>query len=257
MGEYATTTLWLVAAVSCLAGAFGGMLGVGGGIILVPVLVGALGVPLPEARSASLISVIVTSLGSSLVYLRDDCVHLDKAGPLQLPTILGAIFGALLGTWLDPRIVAVLFACLILYVAWKMMMQNRAKGQATPHPNVWPWALLACVGGGMLSSLLGVGGGLIFVPVMALLFGTDQRSASGTSVFLIGMTAASSAIVYSRSGQLNPLLGVFAAGGILAGSQIGARLSRVISEEKLRVIFALVMVANAVLLLNKVAHGQV
>jgi uncharacterized membrane protein YfcA len=257
MGEYAPLTLWIVAGVSVIAGALGGMLGVGGGIILVPVLVGGLGIPLPAARSASLVSVIVTSLGSSLVYLRDNRVHLERAGPLQIPTILGAVLGAYLGTKIDSRIVAVIFALVILYVAWKLLKRN-ADGEApAAHPNAWTWAVVACVGGGILSSILGVGGGLIFVPVMALLFGADQKSASGTSVFLIGMTATSSALVYSRSGQLDPLLGLFAAGGIFVGSQVGAYLSRILAEEKLRLVFAVVMIANAALLLNKVAHGKI
>lgn len=255
--DYAPLTLVAVAAVSLAAGAFGGMLGVGGGIVLVPVMVGVLGIPLEEARSASLVSVIVTSLGSSLVYLKDGVTDLERAGPLQLPTVVGAVVGALLGTVLNGRIVATLFSILIFIVSWQMLVQ---RGSGTPRKmpgSTWMWAGFACVFGGILSSLLGVGGGLIFVPVMALLFGSEQRVASATSAFLIGMTAASSALIYQLSGHLHPWLGVSSAGGIFLGAQVGARVSGMMSGRRLRVIFSFVMIATAFLLLNRVVRGDV
>ncbi|MER3414154.1 MAG: hypothetical protein C4341_07965 [Armatimonadota bacterium] len=254
--DYAPLTLVAVAAVSLAAGAFGGMLGVGGGIILVPVMVGVLGIPLEEARSASLVSVIVTSLGSSLVYLKDGITDLERAGPLQLPTAVGAVGGALLGTVLNACVVAVLFAILILIVSWQMLAQRGTAAIKVPGAT-WVWAGFACVFGGTLGSLLGVGGGLIFVPVMALLFGSEQRVASATSAFLIGMTAAPSALIYQLSGHLHPWLGVSSAGGIFLGALVGARVSGLLSGRRLRVVFSLVMVATALLLLNRVVRGDV
>lgn len=255
--DYAPHIFIAVAAVSLAAGAFGGMLGVGGGIVLVPIMVGALGIPLDEARLASLIAVIVTSLGSSLVYLKDGVIDLERAGPLQLPTVAGAVAGSLLGTVLNARLVATLFAILIFVVAWQMLVQ---RGTADPKGfpgSIWLWATFACVFGGVISSLLGVGGGIIFVPVMALLFGSEQRTASATSAFLIGMTAAPSALIYQLSGHLNPWLGVSTAGGIFVGAQVGARVSGLMSGRRLRVIFSFVMIAIAFLLLNRVVRGDV
>jgi uncharacterized membrane protein YfcA len=255
--DYAPHTLIAVAAVSLAAGAFGGMLGVGGGIVLVPVLVGAFGIPLEEARSASLVSVIVTSLGSSLVYLKDGITDLERAGPLQLPTVIGALAGAFLGTIMPGRIVAGMFSMLIFFVSWRMMVRRDDAPPPSLAGSVWLWASLACVFGGVLSSLLGVGGGLIFVPVMALLFGAEQRAASATSAFLIGITAASSALIYQRSGHLDPWLGVSSAGGIFVGAQAGARLSSRLSGRGLRITFSSVMIAIGVMLLVRVVRGDV
>lgn len=256
--DYTPLTLVAVAAVSLAAGAFGAMLGVGGGIVLVPIMVGALGISLEEARSASLVAVIVTSLGASLVYLKHGVTDLERAGPLQLPTVIGTILGALLGTVLDPRIVATIFAFLIFLVSWQMLVQ---RGSTIALQKVsfstWMLASVACAVGGIISSLLGVGGGLIFVPVMALLFGSEQHVASATSAFLIGMTAAPSALIYQMSGHLHPWLGVSSAGGIFLGSLVGARISGLISGRRLRVLFSFVMIAIAFLLLNRVVQGDV
>ena len=112
--------------------------------------------------------------------------------------------------------------------------------------------IIGCVCGGFISSLLGVGGGVFFVPILALLIGLPQRSAAATSTFLIGLTAATSAIIYFRQGQMDLAVTIPAAIGILIGAQIGARVSGKVPDLYLRRMFATVKFVTAGLLLKGV-----
>lgn len=242
--------LLLIGVVSALAGGLGAMLGVGGGIILVPVLISFFGVDAIHARTASLVAVCVTSMAGSLVYLRQGETDLVSASYLQLPTAIGAIVGALIGGRLDDEGIRFLFAITVVAVAIRMLWPNSVK-EPSARKN-WLYAGLACIVGGLLSSLLGVGGGIVFVPVMALLLSLPQRAASATSTYLIGLTASASALIYFQQGQMDVSLAIPTAFGILVGAQLGARLSGFVRGDHLRRAFAFLMFVNAFLLLKGV-----
>ncbi|MBA3725727.1 MAG: sulfite exporter TauE/SafE family protein [Armatimonadetes bacterium] len=248
--ELSTTALWLIGVVSAFAGGLGAMLGIGGGIILVPVLISVFGVDAIHARTASLVAVCVTSMAGSLVYLREGETDLVSAGYLQLPTAIGAVLGAIVGGRFDEELIRFLFAITVVIVAIRMLLPDRAGGASTRKS--WTYAALACVAGGLLSSILGVGGGIVFVPVLALLLSLPQRAASATSTYLIGLTAAASALIYFTQGQMDAVLAIPTALGILIGAQAGARLSGFVSRDSLRRAFAVVMFVNAFLLLKGV-----
>lgn len=226
-------------------------MGIGGGIILVPVLIAFFSVDATHARGASLVSVCVTSLAGSVVYLREGVTDLQKASYMQLPTVVGAITGALLGSRLDDRAIRLAFAALVLFVGWKMLFGKNTEDDARGENHQWVKAGTACFGGGVLSSLLGVGGGLVFVPVLVLLLSAEQRSASATSTYLIGLTAAASGLIYYQHGQVDVGIAIPAALGILIGAQIGAHVSGLVSGFWLRKIFGIVMWVNAYLLAEK------
>jgi hypothetical protein len=114
------------------------------------------------------------------------------------------------------------------------------------------FSIMGCILGGFVSSLLGVGGGVFFVPILALLIGLPQRTAAATSTFLIGLTAATSAIIYFRQGQMDLDVSIPAALGILIGAQLGARISGNVSDLFLRRMFAVVKFVTAGLLLKGV-----
>ena len=236
--------------IAMIAGAVGAMLGIGGGIILVPFFIAIAGIDAHVARSASLVAVCVTSLAGSMVYLKQGVVDLERGARLQLPTVVGAIIGALVGGAIDPVVMQLLFAILVLAIGFKMF-SDKVK-DTPPTQRDWILTVAGCVLGGFVSSLLGVGGGVFFVPILAILIGLPQRSAAATSTFLIGLTAATSAIIYFRQGQLDLKVAVPTAVGILIGAQIGARVSARIPNLWLRRMFATVKFVNAGLLIKGV-----
>lgn len=270
--ELPATTLLLIGLVAVFAGSLGAAMGIGGGLVLVPALITLFHVDTEQARAASLISVAVTSMAGSLVYLRERAVDLVAGSYLQLPTAVGAVTGALIGEALDANIVRLLFAALLLVVAVRLWTHSRAERLALLSPadpesvplitrRAWLFAGASCLGGGLISSLLGVGGGIIFVPVLTLLLLKSAQHASATSTYLIGLTGAAGALIYiralSREGPDLTLVAVAipAALGIFVGAQIGARVSKRISGPALRAAFSIVMLLNSGMLLWKVFHG--
>jgi len=236
--------------VAFIAGLIGSALGVGGGIILVPAFIALLGVDVPHARSASLVAVCVTSLAGSVVYLKQGVTDLEKGALLQLPTIVGAVIGAFLGSVIDPVLTQLIFAIIVVLTGLKMFFKE--PGASPPTTRSWVLAVCGCLVGGVVSSLLGVGGGVFFVPILAILIGLPQRSAAATSTFLIGLTAATSALIYYRQGQMDVHVTIPAAIGVLVGAQIGARVSKHIPNLWLRRTFATVIFGNAALLIKGV-----
>ena len=250
--DLATSSFWSIGAIAALAGAFAAMVGVGGGVILVPVLIAFFNVDTETARAASLVAICATSLGGSLIYLREGAADLVAASYLQLPTTIGAIAGALIGSALNERSVKLLFAILLLYVGFRLLFSKKDPNGGQGGNPKWAAAIAACAGGGVLSAMLGLGGGLIFVPVLSLLLNRPPRVAAATSTFMIGLTAAAGALIYFSAGQVEVDVTIPAALGVLVGAQAGARLSRFVPGLWLRRIFAFVMWGNALLLLNKV-----
>jgi uncharacterized membrane protein YfcA len=255
--ELSTAALWAIGIMSVFVGGFAAMLGIGGGIVLVPLLISAFGIDAIHARSASLAAVCVTSLAASVVYLREGQTNIVEAGYLQLPTAVGAITGALIGKRLDETLIRFLFAAMVVLSAIRMFKRPAPKPDGTEPQKRWMAAIIACLAGGIISSLLGVGGGIIFVPVLALLMHLPQRAGSATSTYLIGLTTAASALLYFRAGQMDVALAVPCAAGILVGAQIGARLSGKVDGLRLRRAFALLMFANAALLFRSVYRAWV
>src|SRR5687768_1891080 len=153
-------------AVAVVAGAVGSMLGIGGGIVLVPVFIGLIGIDAQVARSASLVAVCVTSLAGSMVYLRAGIVDIERGATLQLPTVIGAIIGAIVGGAIDPIVMQLLFAMLVLAIGFKMFAKEVKSTPPTQRDIVF--SIMGCILGGFVSSLLGVGGGVFFVPILAL-----------------------------------------------------------------------------------------
>jgi uncharacterized membrane protein YfcA len=267
-GDLGTTVVLLIGLVAVFAGSLGSAMGIGGGLILVPVLISVFSIDTEHARAASLIAVAVTSIGGSLVYLREGSVDSETGAFLQAPTAIGAIIGAFVGSTLDPNVVRVLFSALLLAVAARLIMlaRSESKGAVTSTSpfltrHRWLIATLGCLLGGIVSSLLGVGGGIIFVPLLALALNKSARVSAATSTYLIGLTGAASALIYVRKlTQVGPdetlvALAIPTAIGVFIGSQIGARASRRLAGPVMRYAFAALMVVNAGLLMWKVVHG--
>jgi hypothetical protein len=257
--------------VSIGAGGFGSMVGIGGGLVIVPLLSVALGYDVKTAIAASLIGVIATSLSASPRYIKSGIADRRLGMLLLVAAALGGLAGGLTAGYLDGRTLSLLFALLLTGVALRMLWQLRhpldrnpiseedeASGFASSYVEpttgdevsyrahrVLPGTLVSFVAGNV-SGLLGVGGGVINVPTMNVLMHVPIRVATTTSTYMLAATATASAVVYLASGQLDPLLAAPVALGVIVGARIGARLSMRLSQDVLRLAFVAVAAVFAV-----------
>jgi uncharacterized membrane protein YfcA len=233
------------------AGVFGSLLGLGGGVLIVPLLTLGFGLPLREAVGVSLVSVIVTSCASASVYLQRHVANLRLGMTLELFTAAGAMLGGLVAYLLDERTLAGLFAALLIYCAISMMRRRDAddpedgsSGTDYRIRHLGP-GMLGSVGAGVVSALLGIGGGLVKVPVMHLVMGVPLRVATATSNLMIGITASASAIIYLFRGGIDPYVAGPVAVGVFLGASVGARAAHRIDLRILRILFVVVLAYTA------------
>ena len=257
--------------VSMAAGGFGSMVGIGGGLVIVPLLSLALGYDVKVAIAASLIGVIATSLSASPRYIRSGIADRRLGMLLLVAAALGGLAGGLTAGYLDGRTLSLLFALLLTGVALRMLWQLRhpverptidevdgsegfystyveptsgAEVAYRAHRMV-PGTLVSFLAGNV-SGLLGVGGGVINVPTMNVLMGVPIRVATTTSTYMLAATATASAMVYLASGLLDPLLAAPVALGVIVGARAGARLSMRLSQDLLRLAFIAVAAVFAI-----------
>jgi len=264
-------------AAGAVSGVIGALLGLGGGIFLVPALVLAFGVPMHQAVAASLVAVIATSSAAGARNAEAGVANVRLGMTLETATVLGALAGALLAHRVPDRVLLGLFA-LVQFAVSAMLWRRRAadadefapaqgglldgryfdpaKGR-TIHYSVrnLPTAVSTSLGAGLMSALLGVGGGILKVPVLHLFCGVPMKAATATSNFMIGVTAAASAVVYLRDGYVPALISATVALGVVAGSQGGLALSRRMSESGVRRVFAAVTLVMACAMLRRVLAG--
>ena len=261
------------------AGVFGALLGLGGGVLMVPLLTLGFGLPLRESIGTSLVCVIVTSSSAASVYLRRNVANLRLGMTLELFTALGAMAGGLIAFALPDRVLAVMFAALLLFVAATMARGVRRppeperepepgtapgsgpSSDATPIPRE-PYAaslsgpgyrvrnlglgMVGSVLAGVVSALFGVGGGIVKVPVMNLVMAVPLRVATATSNLMIGVTASVGAVVYLYRGGIDPFVTAPAALGVFAGASLASRLSDRIDVRLLRLLFVVMLLFTAV-----------
>jgi uncharacterized membrane protein YfcA len=254
----------LLALSGLVAGAFGALLGLGGGILIVPILTLGFDVPVTAAVGTSLICVIATSTGGAAVNVRAGRADVRLGTVLGAGTVVGALTGAVVAGVLPERAVAALFALLLAYTAFTMG-RSAIRGRSTPpaEPGVeaatparsgepayrfhrLPTAIGASFVAGNVSGLLGVGGGIVTVPLMHLVMGAPMRIAVATSNFMIGITAAAGAYAYLFRGDVDAAIAAPVVLGVAAGAAIGARLSARIRLTWLVILFVAVMVYVAI-----------
>ena len=258
------------------AGVFGSLLGLGGGVLLVPLLTLGFGLPLREAVGVSLISVIVTSSAAAGVYLERHVANLRLGMTLELFTAIGALVGGSIAFLLYEQLLSLLFGALLLYVAATMARAGFRESPDTttdtadpdPHPehdagppdppstlerlsgpgyrvrNLGVGVMGATVAG-LLSALLGIGGGIVKVPLMNLAMGVPFRVATATSNMMIGITATSSAVIYLLRDEINPYIAGPVALGVFAGASVGARVINRVDTRLLQNLFIAVLIVTA------------
>jgi uncharacterized membrane protein YfcA len=255
----------VVATASMAAGFLGALTGLGGGVVLVPMLTLVFGVDIRYAVGASLMAVIATSSGAAAAYVREGYTNLRVGMLLEVATTAGAIAGAALAGWLPANTIAVIFG-MVLIVSAYLAGRPTTESSTTTAPDPLAFRLrldgtvpapdglreyhvqhvpagLGLMGvAGVLSGLLGIGSGAIKVLAMDLAMRLPFKVSTTTSNFMIGVTAAASAGVYLSRGYIDPALSMPVALGVLAGSWLGARVLLASTTTWIRLTFGAVIV---------------
>ncbi len=245
-----------------LAGFAGGLFGVGGGIILVPLLTGVFGLTQHRAHGTSLAAIGATAIAGLAVYAWGGHVAWMIGAIMAVTSVLAARLGARLAARTSRAGLTRAFAVFLLIVAGRMLW--RAWAHAAPAAAGGTPAL-AGVGGalaalavgagaGLVAGFMGVGGGILAVPALVLLFGASQQTAQGTSLALILVTAPMGAIEHHRHGNVVPGLVPFLAIGAVIGSPLASGLALRLPQSVLSLTFALFLVANAVVMWIRAAR---
>ncbi|WP_283679779.1 sulfite exporter TauE/SafE family protein [Lentilactobacillus sp. Marseille-Q4993] len=256
---------FIMVLIGLFAGIAGAILGIGGGMIITPILTLVMGVDIKYAIGASIIAVIATSSGSTIAYLKDQVLNLRVAMFLEIATTVGALAGALLTGILNPKFLYFLFGALLLFSAYNSIRKLRSKQEvlhrADPDrlaekfnldssyydkatkqtvdyqvENI-PGGLSVMFGAGIASGLLGIGSGAFKVIAMDTVMKMPLKASTSTSNLMMGVTAAASATVYYFNGSIKPHIAVPLALGILVGATIGSRIMQRMTAKTIRIIF--------------------
>lgn len=231
-----------LAGIGALAGALGALLGVGGGVILVPGLIFLAGLSFSSAVATSLVCVVATSVAGSAVYLRRNVVELPIAIELQCFTVLGAVAAGLAAAVIPVAPLYLAFATLLGITSVRMWPRGTiVRSAERPRCAPTPAAAGASIGAGVVSGLLGVGGGVLNVPILHVLLGLSFDRAVATSILMIGVTAAAAAPVYLVRGAVDvPVAGATML-GTFAGASLAAMTGRRLSQRLLTMGFSLLL----------------
>lgn len=268
------------------AGGLGALVGIGGGVVLVPTLVLAFGFDIRLAVAASLVSVVATSTAAGSVWVGKGMANMRLGMTLEIATTLGGISGGLLAAAVPAQVLAGLFAVMMAVTALLMMRSTDAKpspsagqlkaagtGDVSGHEEVgqlagsyfdphhgelihyrvvrlWLGSAVSFIAG-ILSGMLGVGGGFMKVPAMNLGMKVPIKVAAATSNFMIGVTAVSSLFVYFARGFVHPYLAAPVALGVVGGALSGTSLARRVSPRLLKQVLSGVLVLVAVQMMLK------
>lgn len=265
--------------VGVIAGIFGAILGIGGGMIVTPILTLGLGLDIKYAIGASIIAVIATSSGSTIAYLRDEMLNLRVAMFLEIATTVGAVLGAVLTGVLNATFLYFLFGALLVFTTYNMIRKLMSKNGELPSvkddklatqlnlngtyydkalnkqvdyqvENV-PGGFSMMFGAGFASGLLGIGSGAFKVLAMDTIMHMPLKPSSATSNLMMGVTAAASAMVYFFNGSIKPGIAAPLAIGIIVGALIGSRIMTRLKPRLIRMIFVPVMLYLGIQMIAK------
>jgi uncharacterized membrane protein YfcA len=276
--------LWALGGTGLVAGLLGSMLGVGGGFLIVPILTLALHLPIQVAIGSSLVAIVANSGTAAGVYTKARLTNVKLGLLLETATIPGAIIGGLAVAFIAPSILSALFGLVLLYLAYTMVVRRYIMSEdvlsadnsvapdslASSLANSYydrnldkvvtykvkrvPVGLGAGFFAGVLSSLLGIGGGIIKVPVMHLAMGLPMKAAIATSAFMIAITTTVGALLYHYYGYIYPFIVAPLVVGIVIGGRVGVELTQRAGGMLLRRIFGVLLFLIAVLMFLKTAN---
>jgi uncharacterized membrane protein YfcA len=270
----------IVGFVSFLAGFLGSLTGLGGGVVIVPVLTLAFGVDIRYAIGASLVSVIATSSGAAAAYVREGYTNIRIGMFLEIATTIGALGGAALAIWLPTSVIACVFGLVLLHSAYLSAKKKEEDTLFNKEPDRLagllrldghypgpdgplayrvrqiPAGFGLMAGAGVLSGLLGIGSGAVKVIAMDQVMRLPFKVSTTTSNFMIGVTAAASAGIYLSRGYVDPGLAMPVMLGVLGGSFMGARFLTNAKSTTLRLVFSGVVVVLAIEMIYNGVAGK-
>ena len=249
---------------SFTAGFLGSLTGLGGGVVIVPLLTSVFGVDIHYAAGASLVSVIATSSGAAVAYLKEGFTNLRLGIFLEVATTIGALVGAMIATYVSVKALALVFGIFLLYSSYLSQQPGpdwpdieppdplttnlrlnstypTADGLISYQVHSVPLGFGLMLLAGVLSGLLGIGSGVLKVLAMDQAMRLPFKVSTTTSNFMIGVTAATSAGVYLEQGYIEPGLSMPVMLGALLGALLGARVLPGVETQILRTIFSLVI----------------
>jgi uncharacterized membrane protein YfcA len=268
----------LLFAISIAAGFLGSLLGIGGGLIVIPVLTLVLHVDIRYAIAASLISIVATSSGAAASFLKDHLTNLRVAVLLEIGTVFGAIVGFLISKHIQSSALYLTFGIFLLFSSVMMLKKRGDAISKNDHP--WskrlrlassypgangfpvlyavehvPAGLALMFFAGVMSALLGIGSGILKVLAMDGAMKLPMKVSSATSNFMIGVTATASAGAFLIEGDVHPQIAAPVAVGIIVGSFVGARAMIGMKPKLIRQIFVLVLVVVSAQMILRGLHG--
>ena len=248
------------------AAVLGSMLGLGGGVFLVPIFTLFFGVDARVAIAASAVAVVTNSVAGSSVHLRSGFTNIRLAMLLQVTTALGAIGGAYIAIAAQLDVIYGVFGVVLIASGISMLLRRHAAVPNAPPdapdpmrlrgeyvdpatkrlvayvPRRLPAGVAVSGAAGVISGMLGIGGGAVQVPAMNLLMQVPVKAAAGTSTFMVGMTAVASALVFYADDLIDPQVAVPAMVGVIFGARIGSQLTRRVRTQNLVVVFVLILI---------------
>ncbi len=265
----------IVGVGSLAAGFLGALTGLGGGVVIVPLLTIVLGVDIRYAIGASLVSVIATSSGAAAAYVKEGYSNIRIGMFLEIATTLGAVGGAALAAVAPTSAIAVIFGVVLLVSAYLSRRESATANAGAPsgplarrlrldghyptpdgpssyHVRGVPLGFALMGVAGVISGLLGIGSGALKVLAMDRVMRVPFKVSTTTSNFMIGVTAAASAGVYLGRGYIDPGLAMPVMLGVLAGAVLGSRVLTGAKVHTLRIVFVLVIVGLGI---EMILHG--
>ena len=261
-----------------LAGLLGSLTGLGGGVIIIPLLTLGLGVDIHYAIGASIISVIATSSGSAAAYVKEGITNIRIGMFLEIATTIGAVGGAVIAIYINANYIAIIFGCILIFSA-VMTLKKKIDHSTLDHTDKWakffklngsypdkgiehnyavkhvPGGFFMMLFAGTLSGLLGIGSGALKVIAMDNIMRLPFKVSTTTSNFMMGVTAAASAIIYLHRGQIDPGIAMPVCIGVVIGATVGAKLLLKTKTDKLKIVFAVVVTFLAIQMIYKGISG--
>ncbi|MBQ6547791.1 MAG: sulfite exporter TauE/SafE family protein [Candidatus Methanomethylophilaceae archaeon] len=255
--------------IGIATGILGALFGIGGGLFIVPALTLIVGLGPKEAAAISLVSIIATSIGGTVFYLDHGVTNIRLGLLLEISTVIGAITGAVLAGYLEDWLIMTIFIIVVLISATRMLLNRNKKVENDPEGEFSfcdnktgkemryslknkPLGFVTCSLAGVISSLSGVGGGLIKVPVMNMMMNVPMKAATATSSYMIGITAFSGAIIYFLNGQVDLEVAAFTTIGTFIGAMIGSRFSKKFDGSAMKKYFSFLLFIIAGIMCLKV-----
>ena len=276
--------IWLLVGAGLIAGFLGSMLGLGGGFLMVPIITLGSSIPIQFAIGSSLVSIVVNACTATSVYINHHMTNLKLGLLLSTMLIPGAAAGAYLAAILPAEALMIAFGILLLYIAWSMVPRRKkplspeeieaqnTKFEKSHAPHAWLddsyydpalgrevkyqvhrpiTGMVTSFFGGALSSLLGIGGGIVNVPVMHGLMKIPDKATIATSSILLAFTTMTGALIYAHNGYIVPYLVAPLCIGVYIGARLGAALTRRVKGSVLFIVLSVFLALTAVSMVLK------